>query len=101
MDTLIGTFKIRKGNDNQEPMYVYVHGISAHSDDEHTLYVCNAPNSFNTVWSEAKDLIDFTTWEDYEIIQAEWHIEDHKRAEERWSKNLAELLLKKDANPNK
>jgi hypothetical protein len=93
MDTnsLVGTFKIRKGNENQGPMYVYVHGISSHSDEDHTYYVCHAPNSFECVWSEVGDLIDFTTWNDYEILLAEWRIDEAQRTMKRWAKELETL----------
>ena len=84
-----GTIAIRQGNENQEPMAVYVGGVNGFY-----MLVCKPLNSGSLYFSmpEEDDLVDF----DFKLLQklrAEWNVENAKRSVVKFQKNLDEVYV--------
>lgn len=81
-----GTVVIRQGNDNQQPIAVYVGGVNGFD-----MLVCKELNTSNIYFSmpEEDDLLDF----DFKLLQklrAEWDLDASKRNTERLQQRIEE-----------
>lgn len=85
-DERIGTIAIRVGNNNQEPVAVYVSGVNSFE-----LLICRALNTGMILFSspEKDDLLDFNMTV-LTKLRAEWSLEKTRRDLESWTKRIAE-----------
>jgi hypothetical protein len=84
-----GQIKIRLGNDNQEPMVVYVKGFNENLQ----FWVCEKLNSGDSVFSKESQLIDFNH-SDFKRMFYEWKIKNQDVVKARFVELLNELPLK-------
>lgn len=84
-----GEIKIRLGNDNQEPMFVYVRGWNSNFE----LWVCDKLNSGETVFSKQTELIDFSDYNDFKRMYYEWKIKQQDIIKNRFIEMLNECQI--------
>ena len=78
--------KIRLGNENQPPMVVFIKGKNSHGH-----WICERINTGEIYFSsDENNFIDFD-YKKFELLEAEWRVENAKNSLTRFEKNLAEL----------
>jgi hypothetical protein len=81
-----GKIMIRVGNENQEPMVVYVSHTNSFG-----LWVCDKMNTGDTLFSDDKNLVEFQ-YIKFKKMYYQWKIEHTERIKENFLKLLSELL---------
>lgn len=78
-----GKIKIRLGNENQEPMVVYV----SHWNTNFEWWVCEKLNTGETVFSNNDELIEFN-YKKFKIMFYEWKVKQQDVIKKRYLEEL-------------
>lgn len=84
-----GQIKIRIGNDNQEPMIVYIKNWHNYFEK----WICEKINSGDTVFSNNDQLIDFD-YDEYKRMYYEWKIKQQDIIKQRFIELLNDFNKK-------
>lgn len=87
----IGQIAIHPGNENAKPCVVHVLGKNGF--DMIALQELNS-GKLSMASPDKETLMDYD-FEEYEILRAEWYIENHEQSKQRWIKTRAKLVRRK------